>query len=196
MIAEALSFLASELNGYLNTRLVETSDPRVKLGNVARALDGSLTNNASLEDKAIITLVNVEEDRSSGIATHVKSAFTAKYKRPPILLNLYILCSVHKEVYEDSLAWLGHIVRFFQSQNTFTPLTHPHLDPRIEKLVLELYTMNFEQVNHLWSTLGGKYLPSVLYKARQVSLDEDAVTSETALITEIRLDEQMMRTLP
>jgi len=33
--------------------------------------------------------------------------------------------------------------------------------------------MNSEQVNHLWATLGGKYLPSVLYKVRMLTIEDD-----------------------
>jgi hypothetical protein len=106
-----------------------------------------------------------------------------------------VLFSVNKDDYKDSLILLGHIIQFFQFQNSFTPLTHPGLDPRIEKLMVEMYTMNFEQVNHLWSTLGGKYLPSVLYKVRQLTLDENATLGESGLIKEIRLDEKGMRAL-
>jgi hypothetical protein len=194
MISETLSFLAAELNGYLNTKLTATSDPRVKVGNVARALDGSLTNTFSLEETAILTLVNIEEDRTARKHdSYVKTDTTARYKNPPLLLNLYILFSIHKDDYVDSLVLLGHIVQFFQFQNNFTPLTHPNLDSRVEKLMVDLYTMNFEQVNHLWSVLGAKYLPSALYKVRQVTIDANVITSESGLIREIRLDERMLR---
>jgi Pvc16 N-terminal domain len=194
MISETLAFLATELNGYLNQKLIPTSDPRVKVGNVARALDGSLTGTFSLEDKAILTLVNIEEDRSVRLQeTVIKTATTARYKNPPLQLNVYVLVSIHKDDYADSLILLGHIIQFFQFQNSFTPLTHPNLDSRIQKLMVELYTLNFEQVNHLWSTLGGKYLPSALYKIRQLTLDENAITSESGLIREIRIDERMVR---
>jgi hypothetical protein len=194
MLYETLSFLAAELNGYLNAKLVATSDPRVKLGNVARALDGSLTSTFSLEDKVVLTLVNLEEDRVARRPdAMVKAGATARYKNPPLLLNLYTLFSIHKDNYEDSLLLLGHIVQFFQFQNQFTPLSHPALDARIERLAVELYTMNFEQVNHLWSTLGGKYLPSALYKVRQIVVDENAVTSESGLIREIQLNDGMLR---
>lgn len=197
MIAETLNFLAGELNGYLNQKISVTTDPRVKVGNAARALDGSLTGAFDLTDKAILSLVNIEEDRTvRRQETVVKTATTARYKNPPLQLNLYVLCAIHKDDYQDSLVLLGHLVQFFQFQNSFTPLSHPSLDPRIQKLMVELYTMNFEQVNHLWSTLGGKYLPSVLYKVRQLSVDEQAVTSESGLIREIRLDGRMVRAIP
>jgi hypothetical protein len=46
------------------------------------------------------------------------------------------------------------------------------LDPGIIKLIVELYTLNFEQQNHLWGFLGAKYMPSVMYKARLLSIQE------------------------
>ena len=36
-----------------------------------------------------------------------------------------------------------------------------------------MVSMNSEQVNHLWATLGGKYLPSVLYKVRMLTIEDD-----------------------
>lgn len=196
MIAETLAFLASELNAHLNSKLMPVSDPRVKVGNVARALDTTLTGPASLDDKAVLSLVNLEEDRTvRRQETVIKTATTARYKNPPLLLNLYVLIAVNKDNYPDSLVLLGHMVQFFQSQANFSPLTHPSLDPRIQKLTVELYTLNFEQVNHLWSTLGGKYLPSALYKVRQLTLDEGLVTSESGLIREIRLDERSIKAI-
>jgi hypothetical protein len=197
MIAESLNFLAAELNAYLNLKMMATSDARVKVGNVARAMDGSLSGTDSLDEKAILSLVNLEEDRSvRRQETTIKTATTARYKNPPLLLNLYILLSVNKANYPDSLVLLGHLVQFFQFQNLFTPLTHPGLDPRIQQLTVELYTMNFEQVNHLWSTLGGKYLPSALYKVRQLAVDENAIFGESGLIREIRIDGRMARAVP
>jgi len=83
---------------------------------------------------------------------------------------------------------LAYIIQFFQYQNVFTPLSHPALDTRITKLITDLYTLNFEQINRLWSTLGGKYLPSVMYKVRQITLDEDAVIAGGGLITEIDIN--------
>jgi len=186
MIFETLSFFAAEINKYLNLKLVSISDPRLKLGNVSRALDTTLVGTNSLDDKAILSLVNVEEDRvAKQHENEFRSGLKTIYKNPPLLLNLYVLFSINKDDYQDSLILLGHIVQFFQYQSRFTPLTHPSLDSRIEKLTVELYTMNFEQVNHLWSTLGGKYLPSVLYKVRQLTINEDVEVSESGLIKEI-----------
>ncbi len=95
---------------------------------------------------------------------------------------------MNRTVYADNLKILGHIIQFFQHQYVFTPITHPNLDPAIQRMIVDMHNMSFEQTNHLWSILGGKYVPSVLYKVRQVTANENAVISESGLIKEIELN--------
>ena len=150
MIYEALGFLSSEINKYLNLKISPTTDPRLKIGNVSRALDDSLTGANSLKDKAILSLVNVEEDRiAKQQENYVKNDNKTLYKKPPLYLNLYVVIAINKDDYKDVLVILSHVIQFFQHQNVFTPITHPSLDPRIQKLMVDMYTMNFEQLNHL-----------------------------------------------
>jgi Pvc16 N-terminal domain len=194
MLLETFQFIADELNKYLILKGVVSSDtPRVELGNIARAYDtDTLTGSDPIANRAILSLVNVEEDRvSKQQENYVKSIVSTRYKSPPLFLNLYMLVSVNRNNYGQSLAWLSHILQYFQFQNVFTPITHPSLDSRILKLIVELHTLNFEQINHMWSTLGGKYLPSVMYKIRQVTLDEDLVISESGFIKEIKIEDKL-----
>src|SRR4051812_19827726 len=108
MIFETLSFLAAEVNKYLNLKLVPISDPRLKLGNVSRALDTTLTGPNSLEDKAILSVVNIEEDRvAKQHENEFRSGLKTIYKNPPLLINLYVLFSINKDDYGDSLKLLG-----------------------------------------------------------------------------------------
>jgi hypothetical protein len=190
MINISLEFLAEEINKYLTLKLGPTSEPpRLVLGNVSRVFDGD-TNSNTLNNKAILSLVNIEEDRvAKQQENYVKTDISTRYKSPQLYLNLYILFSANRTSYTDALNLLGFIMQFFQYQNVFTPITHPSLDSRIQKLIVDLNSLNFEQVNHLWSSLGGKYIPSVLYKIRQVTIDEDLTVSEAGFIKEIQLDE-------
>lgn len=186
MINETLKFIADEVNTFLSFKLGINTDPRLVLGNVSRALDNDTTGTNSLSNKAILSLVSVEEDRlAKQQENFVRTDIGINYKNPPTHLNLYILFAVNRTEYTDCLKWLAYIVQFFQYQNVFTPISHPSLDENIEKLIVDLYTLNFEQINHLWSTMGGKYIPSVLYKVRQITINEDAVISGGGIITEI-----------
>ncbi|GAC1495762.1 MAG: hypothetical protein NVS1B13_26120 [Flavisolibacter sp.] len=186
MFSETFKFLVEELNLFFSLKLGATTDARVVLGNAAKALDSDSTGTNTLANKAILSLISLEEDR---IAKHQENAFKTSsgvsYKNPPVHINLYALFSVNRTDYGDSLKWLALIVQFFQLNNVFTPTSNPNLDSKIQKLIVDLFTLNFEQINQIWSVLGGKYMPSALYKIRQVSIDEDALKSQGPLIQKL-----------
>jgi hypothetical protein len=48
-----------------------------------------------------------------------------------------------------------------------------------------MFTLSFEQINHLWGSLGGRQMPFVMYKLRLVSVTEHALLREVPLIEEI-----------
>jgi hypothetical protein len=193
MFYNTLKFICEEVNKYLTLKMGVAPEPRLKLGNVSLALEGNvLTGNNSLTDKAVLSLVNIEEDKVAKQQQHfTRAETTTVYKSPPLYVNLYILFAVNKPDYEDCLKILGHIMQFFQHQNVFTPQTYPGMDADAPRLIVDLFSLNFEQVNHLWSTLGGKYMPSVLYKLRQVMLDEDLKQSESGFIKEVGIDSKL-----
>jgi hypothetical protein len=173
MISETLTFLSKEINKFLNQKLGATTDARLVLGNIARVGDGDTGTN-SLANKIVLSLINVEEDKVAKIRENFTRADSSViYKNPPLLVNLYILIAANMNVYSDNLKMVTYIMQFFQAFNHFTPATHPGLDMRITQINADLFTLNFEQINHLWSTLGGKYLPSVMYKIRQISVEDD-----------------------
>ena len=175
MIDATLKFLQEEVNAYL---LLQPGLAPPGMSLVAGAASRMFDNDTSMiegtmANKAIISLVNVEEDRiSRQQEPYTRTPTGILYAQPPVLLNLYVLFIMNMKSHTTALAWLSGVIRFFQHQPAFTPLSHPSLDPRIEKLSVELHTLSFEQSNHLWGMLGGKYLPSVLYKVRQVTVEE------------------------
>jgi uncharacterized protein DUF4255 len=193
MINETFKFLTEQINQYLSQKLGVTTDNRLVWGNVGKAFDNDSSGQNTLSGKAIMSLINVEEDRvAMQQENYVKTPSGVIYKNPPVYLNLYVLIAVNRVDYGDSLKYLAFIIQFFQSQNVFTPLSYPSLDSRIQKLICDLYTVNFEQLNQIWSVLGGKYLPSVLYKVRQITIDEDATNYEAGFIKEIDFNDTLM----
>nr|WP_294944962.1 DUF4255 domain-containing protein [uncultured Mucilaginibacter sp.] len=170
----------------MNLKLGSTTDPRLVLGNIAKAVDGDSASNP-LNNRIILSLINIEEDKVSKIReNYTKTSTGIIYKNPPILVNLYILIAANYSTYADNLKMMTFVIQFFQSQNSFTPTGYPGLDPKIIQLNADLFTLNFEQINHIWSTLGGKYLPSAMYKIRQITVeDENAAVTDGRFIEEI-----------
>jgi hypothetical protein len=193
MINEALKFISDEVNKYLSVKLGPLTDPRLVLGNVARLQDGDQGGNTNpLANKAILSLVNIEEDRVSRSPDNFRRNLETNglmYKNPRVHLNLYCLFSVNRNDYFDALKWLSLIVQFFQYRNVFDKANSPGMDEKLDRLVVDFCSLNFEQVNHLWATLGGKYYPSALYKMRIVVIDDDTVEASGELIREINISE-------
>lgn len=193
MINRSVQFLAEEINKYLNLKLPgpDINQPRLVVGNIALAAE-STAPKPDVKNKVVLTLVNVEEDKIARQQENfVKTSTTTVYKSPPLYINFYILFSMNRDKYGDCLDFLSQIMTFFQYQNVFTPISHPSLDDSIQRLIVDMHNVSFEQANHLWSILGGKYLPSVMYKVRQVTLDENAVTSESGFIQEINIEDKI-----
>ena len=188
MIKEALSFLEKELKNYLAAKLNSGSEEIIKVGNIAKVLDGD-GDTATNAARALISIVNIEEDRlSKSPDNYRRSDDKIVYKNPKIYLNLYLLITAKQTDYSEALKVLSFIIQFFQHKYVFDTQNSPLLDPKIERLVLDLHTLNFEQMNHLWGILGGKYVPSVLYRMRVVSIEEEAEDSIGEPIMEIGIN--------
>ena len=195
MIQDALDFIRCRLNEYLNLKLDPTGNGQgsfVQLANVAwNDTNNQSTSTDGSNFNAFITLVNVEEDRISRPQTNaVRNNNTTIYKNPKIYLNLYVLFAVNLSSYLESLKRLSYIIQFFQYQNVFTSLSTPDLPVGIEKLILDLDTLSFQDLNNLWGIMGSKYLPSVLYKMRLIIIDENFEQGTAKLINEIMINDQ------
>jgi len=127
---------------------------------------------------------------------------TVQYLNAPIYLNLYLLFSANLTVkkYPIALQYLSEVIQFFQGRNVFNFKTATNyksnepLDPDLAELqlILNLYTMTFEQINHLWGSLGGKQLPSVMYKARLIKITDRRTTGTVSVIEEIGTGEKFL----
>ncbi|MFN3848729.1 MAG: DUF4255 domain-containing protein [Spirosomataceae bacterium] len=201
MILHALTVIANELNNFLNTiDGTNHNDDEVKLGNIALLESPTGTSNNTIRDKVIISLVNLREEKTLKNLPFSRANDTTlrtEYFNPPVNANLFLLFSSTANDYAKALKYLSRIVRFFQSNNIFTHLnTAEIVDATLAdydrmgefKLIMDLYSPSFEELNHLWGTLGGKQYPSVLYMLRMVELKNNVTVEGGGIIQEIQRD--------
>jgi hypothetical protein len=165
MISQALDIIKGELDGYLfdNGTTPLTAD----IGNIGEIITG----NENTQKHIIISLVNVEENRiSRDPRNFVKVDTDVFVKNPAVHLNLTMLFTAVGS-YGTSLQHLQGVIEFFQKKSVFDQSNTANLDIRIEKLMLEMVSLNLEQLNHLWAVMGGRYQPSVVYKMRMITID-------------------------
>lgn len=192
MLDAAITFLADELNSYLRKRgaLAQAEDI---------ALPSALVNDEGKwvlpEQKIGLTLINIEEESvlREPLPERVYLDGSHVVLQPALKLNLTVLFAArfaqNADGYKKSLNFLSHVLTFFQANPSFSATRNPGLNPRIEKLNLELLSCSSEQLNQTWAYLGSKYLPSAIYRVRMVTLQdiEPAAISKpvTSIITEV-----------
>ena len=183
MIESALSSVVAELNQFLKLKFQLTEDA-VIISNLAN-LDGSIA--VKEINKVVVTLVNIQEDR---LATKKGSPGKKIGENTPVFLNLHILISSHfdEKLISEALRFLSAVIAFFQNKGVFFPSNTPTLDNSIEKLVFEIVNQDLREQSNLFSAIGVKYLPSVLYRMRMLAIDEESVHFISAPITEKGFD--------
>lgn len=179
MINRTLEYLTEELSAGLE---LEISD--ITLDNLKIIQDEGAQG-------LIMSLLNVEEESTLKNSPHfVRKNNQLVYKEPPVFLNLNILIAFEFEAYGTSLQRLGETVEFFQNKRWFTAENERPENPfpeGINKIVMDLQELSFEQMNHIWSIAGGTQFPSLLYKVRLVKIQpQDEV--EASEINTIQLD--------
>lgn len=182
MIYKALNFLTSCLNAYMQ-RKYGAIDGCVVLSRLVEN-DGTSTEEAT--NKLVLSLINVEKDTlvqpfsSSGYNTSGQCSISAS----PIYMNLHIILAANYNGrnYTEALKILSRGMSFFQDYSVFDRQSNPEMPEGLEKLIVDVENIKIQEMNNLWSTIGTKYVPSVLYKVRTVALGGGYVSATPAAI--------------
>ncbi len=174
MISDVLVFLRKHLDEQLRLELgVTPDDPS---GDKVVFLDGDKIEPITFKLGAVSELlINVEEERllrqPDLYARRAEDGTgTPQRVQPDIRLILYVLFVARFKQYESSWEHLSKIIEHFQTQRVFEPATTPDLPAGIEKLVLELVTLNFAEQNEVWNALRTTHHPSILYRVKLIAL--------------------------
>ena len=182
MIDRTLAFLTDALNAYLRTRFPSSAELSV-LGTVAREPGVS---GEDIRNRLVVTLVNIEREPTAGNARPSlrMGADSARRVPQPLNLNLILLLSANfPENYADSLKVLSAAIAFFQSHPLHTRQSSPGLPEGLDRLSVEWRDLDLEAIHNLWSVLGGNYMPSAVFKARMLVVDQDFIGTDVSIIT-------------
>ena len=169
MIDTALQFLADEANAYLLRRTGS------ELGAVT---PGTVVDDAGRwtgpMDTTRLLMFQVEEERAlrSQLPERTLVGGREVSLPPPLRLNLVLLFAGRFQQYGTAMRTLSHLMAFFQARPVFSAAESPGLPPGVERLTMELLSWGPEQVSQMWSAIGARQLPSVLYRLRMVVLQD------------------------
>ena len=178
MIAAAVNQIARELNQSLRSRL--TLDDNLAVVSGVNGIDGAPAPQAA--EKLLVFLVNIERDPGSARVGRFSAAHDGRIAAapPPVNLNLMVMVAANfgGNHYPEALKLISHTLELFQARPVIDHARAPDLDPRIERLVLELEDLSVTDLSNLWGVIGGHYLPSVLYRVRMITIDSRSLTAQ------------------
>ncbi|TDO68918.1 uncharacterized protein DUF4255 [Flavobacterium chryseum] len=191
MIFEIIQIIAEQVNNYLDEIGLEKTVVAENIAFLESQNEGVSTN---LEDKVALTLINLSEEATlKNFPNHSIENSKTIYKNSVINLNLYLLFSANRTKYINSLNDLSKIIAFFQGKKLFTQANTIYNRNNVAmnnidnfRFSIELYTPTFEELNYIWGTLGGKQLPSALYKVSLIQIERNIVQAEGQLIGEYK----------
>ena len=191
MIFEVIQIIAEQVNNYLDEIGLEKT---VVAENIAFLESQNDVISGNLEDKVALTLINLDEEATlKNFPNHSVENAKTIYKNSIINLNLYLLFSANRTIYINSLNDISKIIAFFQGKKLFTQANTIYNRNNVAmanvdnfRFAVELYTPTFEELNYIWGTLGGKQLPSALYKVSMIQIERNIAQGEGQLISRVK----------
>lgn len=163
---------------YLDKKIEKAgySDIKVKLDSITK--DG---DNSGL----YLSLLRIEEETSikpQTVYRYQDGKTAGKVTNPDICLNLFVLVSAFTKDYgtglqliSDVIYWINtidHSVTEVSTPSDSNDTSYKGKVPSVNELSIELQSLNMEQTNSLWQTIGTKIVPAVVYKIRMLRIAE------------------------
>ena len=192
MIVEAMALLLRQLNEHVAQ--ADGSPPGAPVqavwGNIAQLDRQEVAT--ELDNHLVLSLVNLEEERAlkNGRVSTSTAAGDVSYQNRPVHLNLFLLFTANYRNYRTALRRLTQVLTFFQGKQKFTFANSP--GPNLPQsgiaeftLVMDLLSLPFEEVNHLWGFLGMKQIPFAIYRGRLVVILDQRLLEVGGIIQDI-----------
>lgn len=189
MIYETLQILKEQLETYFDSVGLGKI---IALDNIALWESGS-EDAARIDGKVVMTLLKLDEETTlKNIPNYKIRDGKTEYRNPPVHLNLFLLISANCDSYDKSLRSISKTIQFFQGKKVFNAANTVYNRNNVSfdvfdqfKFILELYTPTFEELNNVWGILGGRQLPSVIYRIQLIQIEQDKILESSELITRI-----------
>ncbi|WP_093667422.1 Pvc16 family protein [Tenacibaculum sp. MAR_2009_124] len=169
MIASALRYTKLTFDQFLKSNF-GLNDSIVALD---RIIDQNGAVPLEVKNKVVLTLIHVEQETVKPFYSRNRSLDNGKFEHTSSeeKYNLFLLVSSCFDDYEETLKFLDSSIQFFQTYGTIDKSVNSLIPEGIKKLEFEFQTGNdYLQMHNLWSALGAKYQPSVIYKMKLITI--------------------------
>lgn len=182
MIQESLHFLQNTLNQFMKNSF--DLDEESVIVNQVIDPDGSIPEKN--QNKLVISLIHIEQETARPFHTRNQKLANGNYMDKPIdqRYNLFILVVPNFDDYNESLKFLNASLKFFQIHAALDAISYSTIPKGVGRLEFEFQKhVDYMETYNLWSALGAKYQPSVVYKMKLITIVSDEATGFEKAIT-------------
>lgn len=177
MLKDVIRYFANQLQLYLNKKYPQ-AEGITKVGPLGKDTKPEM-------NKLVISLVSIERETAGGVVpTRSHQGNVTHVGNPPLYMNVNLVMAAvfNEDKYEEGLSVLSDTLLYIQSYTFFkyNDITY----------TLEVVSPNSQELNNIWSTLGGQYYPSVLCKLRRLTFDSHELQNVVRDIEEIEVGVQ------
>lgn len=183
MINEALQFTCDTLDQFLKNRFGLTENI-VLLNNLIES-NGSIPQ--ANQNKVVMSLINIEKETLKPFYQRNVRLPGGSYSelRPSERYNLILLISANFDNYNETLRFLNDVIVFFQANVALDAAVSSGIPLGISKLEFEVEKISYHQMHSLWTAMGAKYQPSIIYKMRLITIQGDLPEGFTADVSSV-----------
>ena len=173
MLQTVTSFIRQKLDQHLvNSFSLEES---IAVLNHLALHDGSAP--PKNRNKMVITVINLDYDTNKPFFGGQQRAGDNRIIRfnPGYTFNVDLLFTASFDDYEESLKFLNGTIEYFQSNICVTRSSAPDLPRGVHSLRFDILNSTLSETHNLWSAIGAKYQPSVIYKVRHITVQQERI---------------------
>lgn len=184
MLDQSMQFTANTLDQFVKNKF--------GLDESAVVVNGIIDQNGKVplenQNKIVISLIHVEQETTKQFYNRNQKLTGGIYANTaqPQRYNLFLLVTPNYDDYSETLKFLDVTLQFFQIYEVLDASKRSDMPENIEKLEFEFQKgEDFMQMQNLWTALGAKYQPSVIYKLKLITIASDEVDAFTPKVTGI-----------
>jgi hypothetical protein len=164
MIARSIQFTRDVLDQFLRNRF-GLDENTVIMNNLIES-NGSVPQ--INQNKVILSVINVEQETLKAYYGRKKMLAGGNYAdgNPSERFNIDLLICSNFDDYAETLRFLDAVILFFQVHSYLDANSFSSIPPGLTRLEFDIEKINYVQMQGLWTAMGAKYLPSVLYQMR------------------------------
>lgn len=186
MIQEAFQCTRNVINQYI-TNKYGLDETRVIVNKI---VDQSGAISLENKNKVVLSLIHIEQETEKHFYNsnkkQTKGDVEVSQSPSPEEYHIYMLVTSCFDDYNETLKFLDTSIRFFQTYPLLYKSNFAAIPDSIQKLTFEKQgNEGYVQMHNLWTAMGAKYQPSVVYKMRLITVPSDEIAVFDANITTI-----------